>query len=454
MKYLKICSFAVALLLFASPAMAALECNLQSESHDLRAESKHEKLDDLEVVCSWASGDFIVPAGSAGENIPMFDLEVILSADLSNMDDMEPYLEFAGALVPASGTTPEMTMVTPVDVGSDDIEWEDVRLPIDGTFDTGDDANTWDADNDWDDGAAGSASFKIKGIYLDASEAGDEVMVSIRMTVSNALAANISFESDRDRVDVADVDPGIEELVFTPEAKMGKPGAPNACNPAKFTVEVDVEEGFRGAWATGNDIGLSISSGSMKDMSADGPLEVVERESDPNMLVYAVTNTRSRQTANLKIEITPPVAEEDDEITLSAEFLPRDPRTIKGEEFDVSDMLVVATYGACKGEKLFFPFVTSNSGWDTGIAVVNNSNADGMCYLNWGDMKLEEDEMEALSTIDVDKKDNAIFQVSDQRGSDHSGSLGVQCTFKEAWGYIFLYDSSNMTGQGYIIEGR
>ena len=60
MKYLKISSLLVlSLLLFASPALADLKCNLQSESHDLRAESMHEMLDSLEVLCTWSQDDFV-----------------------------------------------------------------------------------------------------------------------------------------------------------------------------------------------------------------------------------------------------------------------------------------------------------------------------------------------------------------------------------------------------------
>ena len=216
-----------------------------------------------------------------------------------------PYLEFMGAVVPVSGTTPSTTTVNPADVGSDDIEWEKVRLPIAGSFSAGavtptNLAAAWSAANDWDGTAASSASFWIKGIYIDATEAGDEVMASLRMTnVVNVLDtvadATLVFESDRDRVDIADVDPGIEELVFTPKAKMGKPGTPNACNPAKFTVEVDIEEGFRGAWGVGNDIVLSLSSGSMKDVSTAGPLEVDTRSSEADVLIYEVTDSGSRQ---------------------------------------------------------------------------------------------------------------------------------------------------------------
>ena len=268
--------------------------------------------------------------------------------------------------------------------------------------------------------------------------------------VANALATGVTFKSDRDRVDIADVDPGIEELVFTPKAKMGKPGAPNACNPVKYMIEVDVEEGFRGAWGVGNDIVLSLSSGSMKDVSAAGPLEVDTRSSEADVLIYEVTDSGSRQTASLKIEITPVVGEKDDEITLSAEF---DPRRGMDEEFVVSDTLVVGTYGACEGDRLLFPFLSNMSGFDSGVALINNSDGKGECVLSW-DGKVEEDyaDVQERDKMDVDAKSQTVFILS-TANPGFQGLLSVVCEFKDAWGYAFITDTLSGSGaQGYVAR--
>ena len=133
------------------------------------------------------------------------------------------------------------------------------------------------------------------------------------------------------------------------------------------------------------------------------------------------------------------------DITLSAMFLPM---RASDESFIKSAELVVGSFDVCKGDGLFFPFVTTMTGWDTGIVVVNDSKVDGSCSLNWGNMDLDDDEMAALSTIDVDGKDHTAFLVSMQRSADYSGSLGVQCTFSGATGYVFLSDAANGIGQG------
>ena len=250
---------------------------------------------------------------------------------------------------------------------------------------------------------------------------------------------------------MADIDAGME-LSFTDKNDDGKPGKPNACNPAKFKIAVDVEEGYRSAWMAQNDILLSLSSGSMKDLSTTGVTGALEdtEEGAAGELIYEVTNTRIDNTAALMIEITPAVGEEGDDITLSAEFLPK---RRSGEEFSVSDELVVGTYAACKGESLFFPYVTSDSGWFTGIAVINDSKVDGSCSLNWGNRDLDEDEMEALSTIEVEDKEFTVVHVS-EANADYSGSLGMQCTFKEAHGFVFLSEGVQHIGQSYVVHGE
>ena len=94
------------------------------------------------------------------------------------------------------------------------------------------------------------------------------------------------------------------------------------------------------------------------------------------------------------------------------------------------------------------------TGWDTGIVVSNDSKVGGSCSLNWGNMDLDDDQMAALSTIDVDGKDHMAFLVSDKRGADYSGSLGVVCSFSEVTGYVFLSDTANNIGQGYLVPGK
>ena len=114
---------------------------------------------------------------------------------------------------------------------------------------------------------------------------------------------------------------------------------------------------------------------------------------------------------------------------------------------------MVGTYAACAGESLFFPYVTSDSGWYTGIAVINDSDVDGTCSLNWGNLDLEDDDMDALSTVKVKDKDYTVVDVNEMN-ADYSGSLGMQCTFKGAHGFVFLSEGVQHIGQSYVVHGE
>ena len=201
------------------------------------------------------------------------------------------------------------------------------------------------------------------------------------------------------------------------------------------------------AWDTSNDIKLMTSSG--KISAKDSGIFDVTDEGGAGELIIDVTPTTSGDTGTLAITFEPAAGTVGDDITLSAMILPA---RRSDESFATSATLVVGSFSACEGDSLFFPFVTSMSGWDTGIVVVNDSKVDGSCSLNWGNMDLDDDEMEALSTIDVESKDHMAFLVSAQRGADYSGSVNVACSFSGATGYVFLSDSANGIGQGYLVE--
>ena len=350
---------------------------------------------------------------------------------------MQPYLEFTGSADGMGGAT-ATTKVMPDDIGSDDIEWDDVAFPFANAAATP--ATTW-ANGDWEGQTSGE--FWIKGVYLDASGGDDEVTASIRMTVPSAsLGTDAEFDSDRDEVDVADIDAGME-LSFTDKHDNGKPGKPNACNPAKFTIAVDVEEGYRSAWMAQNDILLSLSSGSMKDLAKTGVTGALEdtEEGAAGELIYEVTNTRGDNTAALMIEITPAVGEEGDDITLSAEFLPE---RRSGEEFSVSDELVVGTYAACKGEACSSRSSPACRGGTPASLVVNNSNVDGSCVAELG--RQGRGGVRGRGSLGQDRRgrqgfpDGVLLSHATRRG--FSGESGRACASSRApTGYAFITDT-------------
>ncbi|MDE0166064.1 MAG: hypothetical protein OXL36_13310 [Bryobacterales bacterium] len=462
MKYLKICSFAVALLLLASPAMAAVECTLGTSLDQIRMESKMEMLDELTVTCEWtnsAADNTAVrvtdpAAGVVGGTAPTvatgakFNLDLDLNGMLSEDADAPKLMLMDLDSTTGAGSRPTLTAnngaadgvkIPGIDdkgyrsvageVSRRSVLWAGVVYPA-----------AWNVPAVGSE-VAGSGTFKITGITVDASTVdGSRLEATIVVTGG-------TVDTDDD-ADIARVGQALD-ISFAEDNKAND--KINACEPGKFDITIDIEEGYQSAWVDGTDIMLTTSSGKISAKDVEDKLNVVSAESGGDTLVIEPLSLSSSKdnTAGLKITFEPEASDPGDDLFLSAMLLP-DRR--RDESFIESQKLDVGTYISCTGDPLFFPFVTTMSGWDTGIVLVNDSKVDGSCSLNWGNMDLDDDEMEALSTIDVDAKDHMAFLVSMQRGADYSGSLGVKCSFSSAMGYVFLSDTANGIGQGYLVK--
>ena len=446
MKYLKISSLLVlSLLLFVPAAMAQITCEVRPNNERIRMESEMEMIESLTVRCSLtAAADITVSTSSTNllaarrtANQSMFDLELQFNGDLLNDDGDDAKMAVTLWLQDdaASTATPPVAATAEVDVDGnrmpapmgtvdrDTVYWEDVLFP-----------GAWTGTTE---------TFTVAGIYVDATSiSGDRLEVSGDMVGYN-LATNVTLDMDNDAVSIARVDQALD-LSYDPDDK----ATFNSCEPGSATISVTLEEGYRMAWDDMNDIKLMTSSG--KISAEDSGVFDVTAEGGTGELIIDVEPTDSDDSGALAIKFEPAAGGAvGDDVTLTAMILPAR-RT--DESFAASATLVVGSYGACEGDSLFFPFVTSMSGWDTGIVVVNDSGVDGSCSLNWGNMDLDDDEMAALSTVDVDSKGHTAFLVSGQRGADYSGSVGVACSFSSATGYVFLSDAANGIGQGYLVK--
>ncbi len=106
------------------------------------------------------------------------------------------------------------------------------------------------------------------------------------------------------------------------------------------------------------------------------------------------------------------------------------------------------TIGDCTS-KLFYPFVTSSSGYDTGIVVSNTSSATGSCMATYSGAGAPDD---AVDVGEVMPGMQAIFLVS-AHAEDFSGYLTVDCTTQSASGFAHVVDTSGFGGsQGYIAQ--
>ena len=392
-------------------------------------------------------GDIAVTAASGtGDDATMttgdmFDLELQFTGMLSNTDaddddnDMPIMLMLMDAAAGEADADNGVDNISQmgyregVDTGmvsGDSVYWEDIAFPaFRGTENT-------------------TLSFMISGVNIDAYSVDDD-RLEVTLDMNSNLASDEDFDADSRPVSIARILQALD-LDFTGD---GKAFSINACDPQEVEdFEVDLIEGFRDGWKADNEILLMVSSGTIASKGTEKFEVDIDRAVDDELVLSVREDADDLDTGTLKITFNPATGNSGQELVLTAMFL-----RARGsdEKFGVSDKLVVGNYGACEGDKLFFPFVTSMTGWDTGIVVSNDSKVDGSCSLNWGNMDLDDDEMEALSTIDVDAKDFMSFLVSMQRGADYSGSVGVACTFSKATGYVFLSDSANGIGQGYLV---
>ena len=90
------------------------------------------------------------------------------------------------------------------------------------------------------------------------------------------------------------------------------------------------------------------------------------------------------------------------------------------------------TINDCVG-KLTFPFVSSASGYDTGIVVSNTSDASGSCTASYSGSE----DTESSPVVEGDS--HWIFLVSSHM-ADYSGRLTVSCEFTGIDGYAQIND--------------
>ena len=95
---------------------------------------------------------------------------------------------------------------------------------------------------------------------------------------------------------------------------------------------------------------------------------------------------------------------------------------------------------------LFYPFVTSSSGYDTGIVVSNTSDGAGSCSATFSGAE------ESMDIGEIMPNMQSIFLVSNHM-EDFSGYLEVVCDTESASGFAHVVDSSGLAGsQGYIAQ--
>ena len=480
MKYLKISSLLVlSLLLFVPAAVADVTCELRPNSKRLRMESMHEPLATLTVRCEADAGtldsttdgqgglDLVNTRSGDGKGESTFDLELQFSGEISNGDgddvtlwlmDTDEVERDAGFYTDATGGTEaadDSTTATDVQLTATDAKGNRIPAPV-GIV--GRDSVYWEGipfPKDWAGDTRGT--FSIAGIYIDASSIdGERLDVTVDMIgndlTTDATGDTQTLDAEVGPVSVGRVDQALS-MMFDEDVDDNKANDKiNACVPGKFKRTFLFEEGFRDAWDNGNDILLTVSSGSIK-AEDKAPFDVTAEGGAGELIIDVTPDDDATESVSLAIEFAPAAGNVGDDLILTAELLPVNMRGTT-EMFMMSASVDVGTYAACTGDSLTFPFISNSSGFDTGIVLANNSKVDGSCNLFWNNVKLMNDDDEVVvderDVIEVEAKKQSVFILSMQK-PDFQGLLSVECTFGSAHGYAFITDTVNASGaQGYL----
>ena len=165
---------------------------------------------------------------------------------------------------PAAGTDAKgyRTPYPAARIGRDSVYWEGIPFPA-----------------DW----AGSnmrGTFGVADIYIDPSSVGDERLEATVDMAGATLRGDEVLSAEPGPVSVARIDQALD-VMFDEDVDDNKANDKiNACDPAKFTRTFRFEEGYRDAWMGGNDILLTVSSGTISAKDKD-PFDVTDEGGRP-----------------------------------------------------------------------------------------------------------------------------------------------------------------------------
>ena len=497
---LLVCALAVA---FSGVAQAQ-ECIVRAASSNMvRAEGLTEVVGDINVRCRppQAGEGFGFDADAVPET---FTLTVALNSNITNTinDDREvavadstatdynAYLNGGIVLSAVELTTANGSLGTgEVDSAAFGAgELSDDGTEIEWTV------TAYDADDANADGGANLGgknfgfSLTISGIRANAAAVGDGEDITANVLVGGTAVNEAPIK-------VADVTTGLAVEVDAAEGAQ--------CNDGEMTATITIEEGFASAIgandsfevtftgipegvtvtvpkavmvdadAAGADFALERTTGRTSGADDDGILEI--SVSGAGQVIYKVVgipddpDTMDDETADTTDDSK---NEESAELAITFEwdggdvglgsamvYVSYNPTSNEGTDtyavggadmprFTESPGNTVLEIDDCTS-KLFYPYVTSNSGYDTGIVVSNTSAAAGSCTATYSGAGAPDD---AVDVGEVMPGMQAVFLVS-SHVQDFSGYLTVNCTTQEASGFAHVVDTSGLAGsQGYIAE--
>ena len=117
----------------------------------------------------------------------------------------------------------------------------------------------------------------------------------------------------------------------------------------------------------------------------------------------------------------------------------RRPRYVAGPSNDVITIEDCTT-------TLLFPYVTTKSGFDTGLVITNTSEGAGSCTIDYGGPDAPEDMM---TPEDLAGEEQWVGLLSNM-APGFQGYITASCEFRDAYGFAFITDGDLNLAQGYL----
>ena len=95
---------------------------------------------------------------------------------------------------------------------------------------------------------------------------------------------------------------------------------------------------------------------------------------------------------------------------------------------------------------LLFPYVTTKSGFDTGLVITNASEGAGSCTIDYGGPDAPEDMM---TPEDLAGEEQWVGLLSNM-APGFQGYITASCEFRDAYGFAFITDGDLNLAQGYL----
>ena len=95
---------------------------------------------------------------------------------------------------------------------------------------------------------------------------------------------------------------------------------------------------------------------------------------------------------------------------------------------------------------LLFPYVTTKSGFDTGLVITNTSEGAGSCTIDYGGPDAPEDMM---TPEDLAAEEQWVGLLSNM-AAGFQGYITASCEFRDAYGFAFITDGDLNLAQGYL----